>query len=76
MLHVASARASGRLSLLPTAVDYLAGFHLHAGHFVKAIALTGDAAEQRGAVNNRAWPARRRPPAQDTFPHGQGEHWR
>ncbi|GIF75853.1 helix-turn-helix transcriptional regulator [Asanoa siamensis] len=48
--HVQEARASGMLSLLPTALDYLASFHLQAGDFVTAAAMTEEAAALSGAI--------------------------
>ncbi|MEV0716301.1 AAA family ATPase [Asanoa sp. NPDC050611] len=48
--HVRGARESGTLSLLPMALDYLASFHLQAGDFVMATALTEEAAALNAAI--------------------------
>ncbi|MEV4536459.1 AAA family ATPase [Asanoa sp. NPDC049518] len=48
--HVRAARESGTLSLLPMALDYLADFHLQAGDFVTAAALTEEGAALNAAI--------------------------
>ncbi|GAA1899295.1 helix-turn-helix transcriptional regulator [Asanoa iriomotensis] len=48
--HVRGARESGTLSMLPMALDYLASFHLQAGDFVMATALTEEAAALNSAI--------------------------
>ena len=48
--HVRGARETGTLSLLPMALDYLASFHLQAGDFVTATALTDEATALNAAI--------------------------
>ncbi|MEV4538708.1 AAA family ATPase [Asanoa sp. NPDC049518] len=48
--HVRGSRESGLLSLLPMALDYLASFHIQAGDFVTATALTEEAAALNAAI--------------------------
>ena len=48
--HVRRARETGMLSLLPMALDYLASFHLQAGDFIAATALTDEAAALNATI--------------------------